>query len=142
MSRRRPLRERDVWAPNTVDVVCTNRGHHSRRLLGKVELFGSEQVTVTSFTEGEDYNSLRDGFTSKDEATARSVDPLSQEAVLAQLQATVNGRHSPHITERFHCRQCGKDWPRRKDELGAIARKLHEDRHHRLDISYPELFSS
>jgi hypothetical protein len=135
MSRRRDLGDKPVWAANTVDIVCSNRNQHPRRILGKVELFGAERGTVTSFAEDENYNSFRDGFASKKDAETRSLNPLSPSAVAAEDRAIRAGKADPHMTDSFVCHQCGHHYDRRRDWVIATARTAHDRGLGRLDLS-------
>jgi hypothetical protein len=103
-----------VKRPISVTIVCSDKGQHDpARVLGKVGMMlGAEdwQATVENYTvpeaEQDSYTSLRD--------------------------------HDPddiHMTDRFRCRQCGRDEAIRRGNLVAAARTLHEQGHPSLDLS-------
>lgn|GEM_PF-6557386 len=138
MSRRRAPRKSWAKREAVVTVVCSDKGQHDPpRVLGKINIGAEDwQTTVDNFTLGTDDSSFRDGFTSEGESVARSTAPLSPEAVTSQVRAMSEGHLDPHFTDRFQCRKCGRDIPVRRNRLAAAARTLHENGHHRLDLSH------
>jgi hypothetical protein len=98
-----------------VTVVCSDKGQHDPpRVLGKVEMGMVGPAVVANFTRRPE-----DPFGPHDE----------------QYTAFRDGPTGPHMTDQFRCHKCGRDVPIRRDKLEAIARTLHENGHHRLDLS-------
>jgi hypothetical protein len=140
MSRRRSPSE--IWAQrgDVVRIICTDKGQHPEKVLGKVGLRAEDwQCTVVNNIWADGDTAFRDGFTSKSEATTRAAAPLSPDAVAAQHQAMLDGRMAVRMTDRWRCRKCGRDQPIRRAELVAAARTWHEHGRHRLDLSLVQL---